>query len=112
MKKNNWITITIILIVIILAFIAINRSHPDTTEDIAKCIGENAELYVQLGCPACKTQENIFGEDYEKLNVIDCFYEREKCIEKKIEVTPTWIIQEEQFKGIKSIDQLKELTGC
>ena len=45
-----------------------------------------------------------------KLNVIDCFYEQEKCT--NIQYTPTWIINGQKYEGFQSIEKLKELTGC
>ena len=110
MKKNNLITFVIIIAIIIFAFFAINKSSPETTEEIAKCIGENSILYVQLGCHFCKVQEDMFGENYQYLNTIDCFYESEKCGE--ITVTPTWIIKGEKVEGVQTIEKLQELTGC
>ena len=111
MKKKNWITLIIILVIILLSVLILSsKKHPETTKEIAECIGENAVLYTQLGCHACETQENIFGENYQYLNVVDCFYEREKCLE--IQYTPTWIINNEEYIGAQSIEKLQELTGC
>lgn len=112
MKKSSWITIGILIAVIILAYFLINKQKPETPEAVAKCIGEKSELYVQLGCSHCKDQEEMFGENLKYLNRIDCFYEREKCAEKEIAGTPTWIIGGEKYEGVKSIEKLKELTGC
>ena len=75
-----------------------------------KCIGQESVLYVQLGCHACETQQEIFGDNYKYLNRIDCFYEKEKC--PGIEATPTWEIKGKRYKGVKSIEKLRELTGC
>jgi hypothetical protein len=75
-----------------------------------KCIASNSILYVQLGCSHCKTQENVFGKEYINLNIIDCFYEPQKCA--NITGTPTWIIKGQQYAGAQTIDKLKELTGC
>ena len=110
MSKKNVINIVIILAVIIFALAILNRPSPDTPVEIAKCIGENSVLYVQFGCPPCGIQEEMFGENYQYLNIIDCFYEREKCSE--IEATPTWIIKNQKYRGVQSIEKLKELTGC
>ncbi len=110
MKKKNWVTLTVIVLVIILSVILLTKSHPETSEEVAKCIGKNSELYTQLGCSACKTQEEMFGENYEYLNVIDCWFERDKC--SNIEYTPTWIIKGEKYVGVQSISDLQELTGC
>ena len=110
MEKSSWITLAVILAVIALAYFLINKQTPETPEDVAKCIGKNSIIYVQLGCRACKIQEDIFGENYKHLNVIDCFYERERCTE--IQFTPTWIIKDKKYEGVKTIETLKELTGC
>jgi len=95
MKKSSWITIIIITLIIVFAVYIKTKSSPQTPDEIAKCIGKNSVLYVQLGCHACKAQEDLFGESYKNLNTIDCFYTREKCTE--IAVTPTWIIKNEKY---------------
>ena len=112
MKKSGLITIAVILAVIIIAVIVLTRSHPETDSEIATCIGENSVLYIQLGCHACELQEDLFGENYQYLNVIDCFFDQDTCIEKEIRATPTWIINEEKYVGARSVKELKELAGC
>ncbi len=109
MKKRSWITIAIILGVIIISIIIINRGN-GASQSTTECIGQNAELYVQLGCHACKIQEEMFGEHAQDLNIIDCWYEKDKCSD--IQYTPTWIINREKYIGVQSIEELKELTGC
>ena len=108
--KKYWWTIIIILTVIILAYFLMNNQNPNTDAKTAKCIGKNSVLYVQLGCHDCETQENLFGENYKYLNVVDCFYEKEKCT--RITRTPTWEIQGVQFKGVQSIEELKKMARC
>lgn len=111
-KNNKQISIIILTIaVLVLAIIFIPTKKPaDTDEVIAKCIGEKATLYVQLGCSHCKTQENILGENLNHIKVIDCFYDSAKC--DKITATPTWKIGNEYIVGVKSFNELKELTNC
>ena len=87
-----------------------NNSSNNVPTETTECIAENSKLYVQLGCHACETQEDMFGDDYEKLDIVDCFYERDKCSE--ITHTPTWIINNQKHVGVQSIEELKELTGC
>lgn len=112
MKEKSLVTLLVIILVIIIAVVILTRSHPESDEELAKCIGTKAELYSQLGCHACETQEKIFGDNYQYLNVIDCFFEQEKCIQNDIRATPTWIINGEQYLGAHPINKLKELTGC
>jgi len=110
MKKRSIVTIVIVLAVIILAVLVLTRSHPDTSEEFAKCVGEKSVLYTQKGCHACEYQESLFGDNYEYLTVIDCWVEQEKCL--GIRGTPTWIINGEEYLGARTIEQLKEITGC
>lgn len=115
MKKENKNTLTTILIIIgiiIIALIAFTKNPVKTDAETAKCIGSKAILYTQLGCHACKTQEDLFGENYQNLNVVDCWYDNEACINNNITATPTWIIKGEKVIGVQSIGKLKELTGC
>lgn len=114
-KKKKWmrlLNVFIILIILIISFFSImtskNKKTPD--EELIKCIGEKSKLYVQLGCPHCRTQENLFGNNLKYINLIDCFYENEKC--GKITGTPAWEINGEYYLGVKSIKKLKELTKC
>lgn len=109
-NKNRILTIGIILTIIIIAYFSLTKSIPETDEEIVKCIGEKATLYVQLGCQACETQEELFGNNSIYLNEIDCYYESEKCL--GIKATPTWIIKNKQYTGIQSITKLQELTNC
>ena len=110
MKRRSGISILVIIAVVIIAIILINRTPADIEKETAQCIGENSVLYIQTGCHACATQEELFGDNFQYLNVIDCWIEEEKCSD--IVRVPTWIINEEQILGVQSIEKLKELTGC
>ena len=110
--KRKYISLLIIIAIIIFSALVLMRPAPVTDEEITKCIGENSVLYTQLGCHACLNQESIFGDNYNKINVVDCYFEREVCAEKEIRATPTWIIDGKYYEGTRTIEQLKELTGC
>ena len=110
MKNKSLITIMIIIAIIILMVVVKNIPQKPVSAEVAQCIGQNSILYIQNGCHACINQENLFGDSYKYLKVIDCYYEREKC--SGITATPTWVINEEKYIGVQSIDKLKELTGC
>ena len=110
MKKTSLITITVIVAIIILIIILTNQPAKGVSKETAQCIADNSELYVKLGCHTCETQKKMFGNSCQYLNVIDCFFERDKC--KDIIITPTWIINGETYEEVFSIEELKELTGC
>lgn len=109
-KYKGLITLIIILAITAIIYFSSNKQQEEISETLAKCIGEKSILYVQLGCSHCKVQEEMFGSQIKYLNVIDCFYFPEKC--EGITATPTWVINEEKYIGKKSIEELKELTGC
>lgn len=111
-KVSTWITILIIVLIVIIVYFALIRQGHETSEEIAKCIGDKSILYVQLGCSHCQTQEEMFGENVQYLTIIDCFYEYEKCENKEITSTPTWVINHKNYEGVLSIDKLRELTKC
>lgn len=115
MKKetmNLIITIAIVIVIIAVGILLTNKKAPETEEEVIKCIGSKAVLYTQLGCRACEAQEDLFGENYKYLDVVDCWYNHEPCIDADISATPTWIIKGEKITGVQTIDKLKELTGC
>jgi hypothetical protein len=111
-KKSLWITIAVIITVIIFAVTMKSTIGNGVSSETAKCIAKNSLLYVQLGCHACENQEKLFGDTFQYLNVVDCFYEREKCSEVEIQYTPTWIINGQKYVGIQKIEELKQITGC
>jgi len=77
-----------------------------------KCIGENSQLLVQPGSKICQEQIEMIGDDIKYLNVINCFSEREKCLDIDISKTPVWIIKKENNYKVYDTNKLKEITGC
>lgn len=110
--SSGWITIFIIVLIVVIAYFAFTRQTNESSQDIAKCIGERSILYVQLGCSHCQAQEELFGDNVEYLTIVDCFYEPQKCENKNILRTPTWIINHQNYEGVLNIDKLRELTKC
>ncbi|MBU0959529.1 MAG: hypothetical protein KKB31_06290 [Nanoarchaeota archaeon] len=112
-NKNKWVTPLVIIAVIVLAILLMAKNPgPQTTEEIAKCIGKKSVVYERLGCHACENQQKLFGEFYEHITSVDCFFEQTECQEKNIEANPTWIINGEKYVGTQSIETLQKLTGC
>jgi len=117
MEKSKFATIiTIILVLALVGGIIYFQNQGFAIQDIpsekvAKWIGEHSVLYIQAGCSHCVDQENLFGENVKFLTTVDCLEETQKCIDDEIEGTPTWIIDNQKYVGVQSIEKLKELTG-
>lgn len=120
--KNNkeisgmWISIitAIVFTLVLFAGTFIIEYLLSTENDISTldCIAEKSELYVSDGCGYCNKQKQLLGEDLAKFNIIDCRENLQACIDNNIEVVPTWIIDNETYKGYHMIEDLKEATGC
>jgi len=118
--NQKLITASIIVIILLVAggIIFFKNFQGSTIQDIpsekvAKWIGEHSVLYVQAGCIHCKEQEDLFGENVKYLTILDGIKpeNRQKFIDAEIEATPTWVINNQKYVGLKTINELKELTG-
>ncbi|MFO8016276.1 MAG: hypothetical protein R6U32_04175 [Candidatus Woesearchaeota archaeon] len=81
-------------------------------EDVVQCIASNSEIYISTGCVACQAQEEMFGNHFESLDIIDCVQQGDKCSEANISAVPTWVINGERYRGVQPIEKLINLTGC
>ena len=116
-SKIDLVTYLVVLIVILVGLYIIFKPNTNSNPDsnLAKCIGENSQIFIATGCSACAAQEELFGEDFQYLNVIDCAKNPQECspiIENQAYSVPTWIINGEKYKGVRSLETLKTLTGC
>ena len=113
-KIKKWLTIIIIVAVVVIAIIIIK--YPTTAQNIdcdaTCCIGENSVIVALKSCGACNKQKELFGDSAEDLNIVYCEDDNQFCIDNDIRSVPTWIINNEKYVGVQSIDKLKELTGC
>lgn len=119
LRMNNEIRTILILVIIIIAIIfginyikGFGKEKIDNESNLLKCISESAVMYSQKSCPHCIKQKEILGNYTNLFIIIDCLEEPQKCANKKITGTPTWIVNNKKIEGVQSINQLKELTGC
>ncbi len=118
-KKSSIATIIIILgVIAVAATIIISKSlvsGSGVSSQLAQCIGSHSQVYVQLGCSHCTEQENLFGDNWQYVNATDCYYNPSACsaiTQNGYYSTPTWIIKNQTYQGVQSVDKLKQLTGC
>lgn len=81
-------------------------------------------MYGSLGCSFCAKQRAMFGDAFEFVLEIECDprypnAEVERCVEKNIAHTPTWIQEngegDELFRfdpGVVSLKDLSGVSGC
>ena len=115
MKKDNKIIIglalTVIVIIAVIVFIK-NYNSDTLNEELARCIASKSIMYSQLGCSHCIEQKKLFGDYTSIFDIVECDEEPQKCADAGISGTPTWIINNQKIVGVRTIKQLKELSGC
>ncbi|MBU1136308.1 MAG: hypothetical protein KJ559_02255 [Nanoarchaeota archaeon] len=113
-SKNNNIILVILALVIIGFILTINSLNNNENYNIEtiKCIGENSKLFVSKTCGHCAKQKMILEGYEEYFEIIDCFSETELCMENNIQAVPTWIINNQEYTGVKTFSELKEFSGC
>ena len=80
MKYNN------IWLILLLSFVILISGcfHEGIDKKTAECIASTSKVYISGQCENCVMQEEVFGESYIYMNVIDCKLNQEDCIEKDI----------------------------
>lgn len=113
--KTKEITIFAVLVILVIAIILIinyikaNGNHPD---EIIKCIADNSILVVSKTCSHCINQKKILEPYLDYFNILEISEHPELNKEYNIIGVPTWIINNQTYAGGKSIEELKQLTGC
>jgi hypothetical protein len=117
--------VVIVIVVIgaaygISAYAGFASGQPGPYDEFAQCITDSgAELYGAYWCGNCQRQKLNFGDSFEYLDYTECDAKDPEgkgqplvCDEKGIVKYPTWIIDGAKYTGLKSMQELSELTGC
>ena len=70
-------------------------------------------MYGASWCGHCNNQKKLFGNDFKKINYIECHSssgQTQICRDKKIRGYPTWIINNKLYPGYQTLEQLLDLT--
>lgn len=76
-----------------------------------------AKLYTAYWCPHCRDQKELFGKQATaKISVIECAPDGQNsqstlCAQKGVQGYPSWEINGTLDSGVKSLDQLADLSG-
>lgn len=90
---------------------AINKNF--SRRDFASCLTQSGlVMYGDDKCVHCQDQKKMFGDDFEKINYVNCAFEIDRCQEKQISVYPVWIKNVNKYMGVQSFDDLSLISGC
>jgi hypothetical protein len=90
---------------------------------LAQCLSEKGVvMYGSFTCSACRAQRKMFGPAFSHIKEIECNPNApnthvERCMKKKIQKTPTWIMGkgDEEIKRIEGYqlpNDLASFAGC
>lgn len=102
-----------------------NAGPGEKYNEFAQCLDKKGFImYGSITCSACARQRSLFGDAFEFIKEVECdprnpHPETQRCIEKNISRTPTWIQEDgtgkELFRfeaGVQSLDKLSEASSC
>lgn|SRR3989344_625483 len=129
MKQKASIVFRMAIPIVLAGFVAAGVTYfaqnaKTTTKDhtpFVEALNEKGVVYYKsVKCTNCKRQEALLGEAYTKLNQIECHPEGinpqvELCLEKKIDHTPTFIIEADGVEvkrvvGLQSLEKLADFA--
>ena len=90
---------------------------------LAQCLREKGVvMYGSITCSACRAQRKAFGPAFSHIKEVECNpnapnTQVERCMKKKIQKTPTWIMEKggEEMKrseGYQLLNDLASFAGC
>jgi hypothetical protein len=112
MSKLPYLAVAVGLIAILLVLIFWPwRANSD--KSLAQCLTEKGVVMYGLDtCEECRSQKNLFGADFNKINYVNCDFHLNECRGKGITVYPVWSYGNKVLVGVQSINSLSALTGC
>lgn len=83
----------------------------DERSGVAHCLADDgAEFYGTLYCVDCEKQMEVFGPAFSIIPQVDCGRNNENC--PNIREVPAWYINRQIHYGFKTLEELKEISGC
>lgn len=113
MKKKEILTIIILGIIVIVIIMGINYfKNGKLTEKQAICISKKSILIVSKTCGHCANQKRMLEPYLDLFNISYVDDNPELWDEYELVGVPTWIINNKQYPGVRSINELKKITNC
>ena len=133
MPKNNRNTyigaIAVLILIGLFAWFSTQKNQvveeAGEYDVFAQCLYDSGmRMYGSQTCSFCERQRQLFGVSFHFIQEIECDprnpdSEYERCIEKGISHTPTWIFEDEKGEdvhrfdsGVQSLEDLSEVSGC
>jgi len=111
-KIIAWI-LAIIVVLVIIYFSVSYFTRPGNYDEFAKCLTEKEVImYGTDWCHFCKEQKAMFGKSFKHIDYINCDFNKDACDSAGVSGYPTWVINNENYPGTRSLDYLASVSGC
>ncbi|KKP38832.1 MAG: hypothetical protein UR28_C0012G0011 [Candidatus Peregrinibacteria bacterium GW2011_GWF2_33_10] len=110
--KRGLFILAILFLLIILVFWYKNKDF-NAVDKFARCLTENnVVMYGVDYCQSCQNQKQMFGDSFKYIKYINCDFNRAICQDLGVSVYPVWMFENKPFPGVKSFQQLSDLSVC
>ena len=111
--QNIVLILVAILVVVVVYFVHV---YNNKSQDGAKKVsftepskkntspGSGITMYGKDSCPWCKRQKSELGDEWGKVNYVNCAETPDLCKENEIAALPTWVIKGERSEGFMKKD--------
>ena len=119
--RNFILLITVVLLITggVFYFLWTQDKSPGKFDTFAQCLkSKEVMFYGAFWCPHCQSQKALFGNSAKYLPYVECSTpdsngQLQVCIDKKIEVYPTWMFPDGSKKeGEVTFQELANKSGC
>ena len=108
-SSNLWIGVVVFAVVVFLAW----PSTPGEYDTFATCLTDSgAVMYGTDWCSHCQAQKAMFGNSFEKIDFVNCDFDKDACLISGVTGYPTWVIDGQNYPGQKPLTELSRLSGC
>lgn len=120
-SKAKIITLVAIVLVIGAAVAFSFLGNPAATNEanaatvtLAQCLAaRGATMYGTYWCSHCQNEKRAFGDAFRYVPYVECSEEAQRCVDAKIEGTPTWILGDgTRLVGEQGLEGLARATNC
>ncbi len=114
MKNKNLLYISAIILISVIAYGVIKQAKtPGKYDDLAKCLtSKGIIMYGTDWCSHCQDQKALFGKSFKHIDYRNCDFNKEECNSAGVKGYPTWVINNKEYSGTRSLEQLSALSNC
>ncbi|MBI2449458.1 hypothetical protein HYV49_04130 [Candidatus Pacearchaeota archaeon] len=85
----------------------------NSIQEFAACLSDKGVVfYIDDNCQQCEEQKKLFDNFDMNINYINCNANKYACHVDSVDFVPSFKFKEKLYKGVFSLNQIAEITGC